>query len=126
MTLVDILSEYRILSLVVIATAVGVIFGVLEYNLGKAQKENIFEHTDRLSPETLERIQNTKNQIGSSILILSGFPLVGPPMSIAAGVMDIRLRTFVVWGTVGRLLSNTLLVMIFGQTALWIGRLVSG
>lgn len=123
MTLIDILADFRVLIMVVIATVVGVIAGLVEYRLGSTQRENIFEHTDRLTPEMLERFQNAQNSLGSPLLILSGLPIVGPPVSIAAGVIGSRLRTFIMWGTIGRLVSNSLIVLIFGQTALWIGKL---
>ena len=126
MTLLDILSDFRLLLMVVIATIVGVIAGLVEYKLGSTQRQNIFEHTDRLTPEMLERFQNAENTLGSPVLILSGLPILGPPVSIAAGVIGSRLRTFIMWGTIGRLLSNTLILMIFGQTALWIGKLAGG
>ena len=126
MTLLDLLTDFKILLLLFLATAIGVVAGVIEYRLGRSKKEAIFEYTDRLTPEMLVRIKNGKRKIGAPLLVLSGFPLIGPPMSIAAGVLEFGLSTFLLWGTIGRLLSNTLLVLIFGQTALWIGRLISG
>ena len=126
MTLLELLTDFRLILLLIIATAVGVVAGVIEYRFGRSKKEAIFEYTDRLTPEMLVRIRRGKDRVGSPLLILSGFPLIGPPLSIAAGVLEFSLVTFIIWGTIGRLLSNTLLVLIFGQTALWIGRLISG
>lgn len=126
MTLLELLTDFRLILLLIIATAVGVVAGVIEYRLGRSKKDAIFEYTDRLTPEMLDRIKSGISKIGAPLLILSGFPLIGPPLSIAAGVLEFGLVTFTLWGTIGRLLSNTLLVLIFGQTALWIGRLISG
>jgi len=126
MTLFELLTDFRLILLLIIATVVGVVAGVIEFKLGNTQREVIFEHTDKLTPEMLERFQRGKDTLGSPLLIFSGFPLIGPPLSIAAGVMDFKLGTYILWGTIGRLISNTLLVLIFGQTALWIGRLISG
>ena len=126
MTLFELVADPRLMLLLIFATAVGVVAGVIEFKLGNTKRETVFEHTDKLTPEMLDRFQRGKDTLGSPLLIFSGFPLIGPPLSIAAGVMDFRLRTYIIWGTIGRLISNTLLVLIFGQTALWIGRLISG
>ena len=43
--------------------------------------------------------------------VLLQVPLIGPVVSITAGVMDLRLRTFVVWAVLGRLIGSTLIVL---------------
>ena len=67
-------------------------------------------------PEALARAEHFFGRWGSPVLFFAFLPVVGDPLTLAAGVLRIGLPVFLFWVTLGKMLRYALL--IFG-VAFW-------
>jgi len=96
---------------VLILSAIGVAANFALYELGKKGRHAVEERFPKVGPEHWQRVQDLYQRFGSWALLLSGIPLLGPLVSTAAGVFDVRLPIFVILVLVCQLIRNTMIVM---------------
>ena len=117
------LANLWVLLLMLIVSAVGVAVMLGAYYLGRKGGDEVHRHSDAISPERLDRFKERYERWGAWLLLLAVLPYLGIPLAVAAGVVQIRLLTFVVMTFIARFVQTTLLVVILDETlsALGIG-----
>jgi len=119
----QLLANLWVLLLIGVVSAVGVAVMLGAYFLGKKGENEVQKHSDRISPDTLDRFKARFQRWGAWLLLLAVLPYLGIPLAVAAGVVQIRLLTFVVMTFIARFVQTALLVVILDETlsALGIG-----
>jgi membrane protein YqaA with SNARE-associated domain len=119
----ELLTDLRVLLLIVIVSALGVAVLLGGYYLGRKGEGEAQKHSDRISPEKLEQFRTRYERWGAWLLLLAIIPYVGPPLSVAAGVVGIKIWTFVVMAFIAKFVQTALVVVTLGEvlTAMGIG-----
>jgi membrane protein YqaA with SNARE-associated domain len=105
------LTDLGVLVLIVIVSALGVAVLLGGYYLGRKGEDEAQKRWDRLSPEKLEQFRKRYERWGAWLLLLAIIPYVGPPLSVAAGVVGIRIWTFVVMTFIAKFVQTALVVV---------------
>ena len=105
------LLEPKAWLLVAVVTLVGTASNVILYKLGKAGTEIVLQRFPRIKPERLYRAQERVEERGSWILLLSGIPGLGAVLVTAAGILEVRLSAFLLWGLISLGLRNWLVLI---------------
>ena len=111
----ELLTDPLVLLLIVIASALGVAVLLGGYYLGRKGEDEAQKHSDRLSPEKLEQFRKRFERWGAWMLLLAIIPYVGPPLAVAAGVVGITIRTFVVMTFIAKFVQTVLVVVALGE-----------
>jgi membrane protein DedA with SNARE-associated domain len=112
---VNLLADLRIWGTVVLISVLGVGTALIPYYAGKRGIEAVLTRFPRLRQERLERAEALYREHGSGLLFLSFIPMLGMLLTAGAGIAGIQLSTFVVWVLVGRILRNTVLLVLLDQ-----------
>jgi membrane protein YqaA with SNARE-associated domain len=108
---------YSFVGMLLIATAGNVLGAVFNYSLGWRGMDFLARTRFCPSPKILYKIQTLFKRWGTVALFFSWLPFIGDPMTVAAGLARIPLRTFMPWVLTGRLLRYVA-VLALGETAL--------
>jgi membrane protein YqaA with SNARE-associated domain len=105
-------GDYAVVVLLLVATAGNVLGSVVNWGLGRW----VVRFQDRpwfpLSPEKLSQAQQWYQRYGKWSLLLSWVPIIGDPLTVAAGIMRERFLVFLLLVTLakfGRYLAIVLL-----------------
>jgi membrane protein YqaA with SNARE-associated domain len=110
------LANLGVLLLIGFVSVVGVAAMLGVYYLGRKGGDEIYERSDRISPESLDRFKERYERWGAWLLLLAVIPYLGTPLSVAAGVVGIRVWSFVVFMFIAKFVQTALLAMILGET----------
>ena len=111
----QLLVNFWVLFLIVIVSGVGVAVMLGAYYLGRKGGDEVHKHSDRISAETLERLKVRFERWGAWLLLLAVIPYLGFPLSVAAGVVEIRVVSFVVMMFIARLTQTAFLVVLLEE-----------
>ena len=95
-------GEYAVLGLLLVATAGNVLGSVVNWGLGRW----VVHFQDRpwfpLAPEKLSQAQQWYQRYGKWSLLLSWVPIIGDPLTVAAGLMRERFLVFLLLVTLAK------------------------
>lgn len=86
------------------------------YQVGKQGYDAIRKRFPRIKPEQWQRIRRLYDNYGGWVLLLSGIPILGSMLTTAAGAFGVPRPAFLLLVTVGKMLRNWLLVILFYGT----------
>ena len=89
-------------SLVGAATAGNVLGSVVNYWLGMLGSDLVFKRVLSLSDVQLEKAENRFRRYGVFSLLFAWLPVVGDPLTVAAGVFKVRFDLFVLLVGIGK------------------------
>lgn len=110
--LVDLLGDWRVWLIVIFLSVVTLVFSVAKYRLGRDGMHALKEHYPQVSDERWQRIYGYFDRWGAPIIGLSFIPLLTWIIPPAAGAYGIRLRTFVVWAFIAKIVRYWLLIIL--------------
>ncbi len=88
--------------LVAVATVGNVLGSLVNWWLGQQLQRFRHRRWFPVSAERLERAQRAYRRHGRGMLLLSWLPVIGDPITLAAGVMREPLRVFLPWVTLAK------------------------
>ena len=98
--------------LVILFSLLGVVGNLTLYQLGKEGLEAVVARFPRIKPAQWKHAGELFETRGSWILLLSCLPGLGLVLSTAAGAFGIRMRAFLLWVTIAKMVRNWLLLII--------------
>ena len=97
--------------LIVIASLAGYLGSLTYYYLARAGGNFALKRFVEISPERLEKAQSRFERWGSAILLVSWMPIIGEPLIIVSGLLQVRLSVFTFWVIVSRLIRFSVLLL---------------
>ena len=107
--------NYNYPAIIFVAALGGYVGSMVNYYMAKHGTEWASGRFFKLEPERLEKIRTLYGRWGSLLLFFSWLPFVGEPLTLAGGILNIRLAVFSFWVIVGRLVRFTILILIATQ-----------
>jgi membrane protein YqaA with SNARE-associated domain len=98
--------------LVLLISAFGTAGSLIPYHLGQRGTEFVFERYPQLQGRPWERIEAFFRRLGAPTLILSGIPLLGTALLLAAGAFGIERGVFLCWVFAAKVLRYWVLALI--------------
>lgn len=105
--------NYRLWILVLAVSAGGTAGGLVPYYVGQQGTEAVVEHYPNLKGQRWDSLEAAFRRWGAPALILSGIPILGTALMVAAGAVDIKRRAFLFWVFWGKVLRNWVLAFSF-------------
>lgn len=102
--------------LVLVVSGLGTAGSVALYAVGRRGTRAVFARFPQLQGQPWERLWSWFGQWGARVLILSGIPTLGAPLSTAAGAFGIQRGSFLRWVFVAKLLRNWVLLLLLEQS----------
>jgi membrane protein YqaA with SNARE-associated domain len=103
--------------LIVVAFSVlGSIGNLALYQAGKQGVDAIRQRFPRIKDEQWQRVKDLYDNSGGWVLLLSGIPLLGSLLTTAAGAFGVPRPAFLLLVTIGKMLRNWLLAILFYGT----------
>lgn len=110
-------GEYAVLGLLLVATAGNVLGSVVNWGLGRW----VVQFQDRpwfpLAPEKLSQAQQWYQRYGKWSLLLSWVPVIGDPLTVAAGLMRERFLVFLLLVTLAKFGRYLAIVLVTAEIA---------
>jgi len=107
------LSQYSNLTLLVVASVGNIMGSVLNYWLGRLA----LQYQDRkwfpVSPGQLGRAQDWFSRWGQWSVLLAWAPVIGDPITVAAGVMRMRFDLFVLLVSISKTVRYVVILGVF-------------
>jgi len=97
------LNSYDPVFSITVATAGNVLGSVVNYGLGFWGSLLVMEKLLRLSKEEIVRSQQRFKKYGVFSLLFAWVPIIGDPLTVAAGVLKINIYVFLILVTAGKL-----------------------
>ena len=96
------LPEMRLIDLFLVATAGNVLGAVVNFALGRTLLR--FEHRRwfPVSPANRQRAEALFARYGQPILLFSWLPVIGDPLTLAAGLLRTPFAAFLIYVTIGK------------------------
>lgn len=88
------LADYPVASLIIVASAGNILGSTVNWWLGSKALQLSSKRWFPLNPVRLERVSRWYSRYGRWSLLLSWVPVIGDPLTLAAGFMREPLRTF--------------------------------
>ena len=110
---------YSVLGVLIVATVGNVLGSVTNYWVGKGSQKLLFEKWFRVEPEKLKRAKALYARWGAPILFFSWVPVIGDPLTVVAGLFQLRFAVFVGYVLIGKL---TRYAVLLGALGMWGGR----
>ncbi|PSD15840.1 hypothetical protein C7E19_09130 [Stenotrophomonas maltophilia] len=88
------LADYPVASLIIVASAGNILGSTVNWWLGSKALQLSSKRWFPLNPARLERVSRWYSRYGRWSLLLSWVPVIGDPLTLAAGLMREPLRTF--------------------------------
>jgi membrane protein YqaA with SNARE-associated domain len=108
-------GEYAVLGLLLVATAGNVLGSVVNWGLGRW----VVQFQDRpwfpLAPEKLSQAQQWYQRYGKWSLLLSWVPVIGDPLTVAAGLMRERFLVFLLLVTLAKFGRSVAIVLLTSE-----------
>ena len=106
------LLNSRLWILVLLVSAWGTAGSLIPYYVGQRGTKAVFDHYPRLEGRPWERLEAVFQKWGALSLILSGIPVLGAALLVAAGAFGIARLVFLFWVFLGKVLRYWVLVFI--------------
>jgi membrane protein YqaA with SNARE-associated domain len=106
------LLNTRLWILVLLVSAWGTAGSLIPYYVGQRGTRAVFDHYPRLEGRPWERLETIFHRWGAFSLILSGIPVLGAALLVAAGAFGIARLVFLFWVFLGKVLRYWAVVFI--------------
>jgi membrane protein YqaA with SNARE-associated domain len=106
------LLNHRLWILVLLVSAWGTAGSLIPYYVGQRGTEAVFEHYPKLKGQRWERLEALFQRWGALALILSGIPVLGAALLVAAGAVGIARRLFLLCVFLGKVLRYWLVLLV--------------
>ena len=93
-----------------VATLGNVLGALVNYGAGRYGRRFLFSRWIQLRPGRLARAEAFFAKYGSPVLFLSWVPVIGDPLTVAAGVLRVPMGRFTFWVTFGKALRYLLII----------------
>ena len=103
------LAGYPQAELVVVATTGNVLGAVVNYGIGIFGTGLVLERWLRISDRAIAQARDRFRTWGAASLLLAWVPVIGDPLTVAAGMLRIHLGLFLLLVTLGKLARYLLL-----------------
>jgi membrane protein YqaA with SNARE-associated domain len=106
------LVDLRLWILVLLVSGGGTAASLVPYYVGQRGTEVVFEHYPRLEGRPWQKLEAAFGRWGAFTLVLSGIPVLGVGLVVAAGAFGIRRRVFLGWAFLGNVLRYWVLMFV--------------
>ncbi|MFC2037566.1 hypothetical protein ACFLYD_06335 [Chloroflexota bacterium] len=106
------LVNYRLWILVLLVSGWGTAGSLIPYYMGQRGTRAVFDHYPRLEGRPWERLEALFQKWGALALILSGIPVLGAALLVAAGAVGIGRRIFLFCVFLGKVLRYWVVVFV--------------
>ena len=96
-------------------SVIGSMGNLAEYQVGRRGADEVYSRYPKITPESVESIDELYQRWGSALLLLVAVPMLGTLLSVSAGVLNIGLYSFVVWVVFAKFVRNVLIVLVLGE-----------
>jgi len=96
-------------ALVVVATAGNVLGALLNYATGSRGGTLLLKKFFKIPLETLRRSQQAFKKYGNFSLLFAWVPVIGDPLTMVAGTLQINISLFIILVTTGKLLRYVII-----------------
>ena len=101
------------LGLVLVAATAGSYLGsVANYYLGRGGATFFCSRFLSAQPDALERARRLYGRFGAPILFFAWVPLIGDPLTVVGGILNVRFAVFTFWVLLGKTLRHAALLGI--------------
>jgi len=107
------LSEHSTLTLLAVASVGNILGSVLNYWLGRMALQYQGRKWFPASPAALAKAQDWFSHWGQWSVLLAWVPVIGDPITVAAGVMRMNFGLFVILVTLAKTLRYMVLLGVF-------------
>ena len=112
----ELLPNFLLLLLpILLFSVIGSMGNLAEYQVGRRGADEVYSRYPKITPESVESIDELYQRWGSALLLLVAVPMLGTLLSVSAGVLNIRLYSFVVWVVLAKFVRNVLIVLVLGE-----------
>jgi membrane protein YqaA with SNARE-associated domain len=101
--------------LVIGLSVVGTLATLAYYYLGKEGYDAVLKRFPEIGQGQWERVYSLYERHGAILLFLSSIPMVGVLLTTVAGAIGIRVLVFFIWVLMGRLVRNSVLLLLVDQ-----------
>ncbi len=108
----SLLADLRAWGVVALVSVLGVGSALVPYNVGKHGLEAVLARFPQVGQARLERVRDLYQKHGSGLLFFSFVPFLGMLLAAGAGVVGVRASAFVLWVLAGRVLRNSILLLL--------------
>lgn len=105
-------DKYNPWLLVTVASAGNILGSVINWILGYSVQKLQHKKWFPLKPDKLERAVNWYRRYGRWSLLLSWVPIIGDPLTVAAGVMREKFSMFLLLVSVGKIVRYIVLAVV--------------
>ncbi len=109
------LSGYNPLIILSTATTGNTLGAIINYYVGKYGADFIFSRYIKVDSDTSRGVAQKYQKWGSPILLFAWAPVVGDPLTVVAGVLNIKIYIFTFWVTLGKALRYGFLIATAGM-----------
>jgi membrane protein YqaA with SNARE-associated domain len=102
--------------IILVLSVLGSVGNLALYQVGNQGIDAIRQRFPRIRDEQWLRVKRLFDNYGSWVLVLSGIPVLGSMLTTAAGAFDVPRPAFLLLVTIGKMLRNWLLAILFYGT----------
>jgi membrane protein YqaA with SNARE-associated domain len=103
---------YKIWPILIFATTGNYLGALTNYYMGKWGSGFLFTRYIQIEPEKLQQAQCLFGRWGTPILFLSWVPIIGDPLTIVGGLLNVDLRLFTFWVVLGKALRYVFILVL--------------
>lgn len=93
---------YNTWMILMFATTGNYLGALTNYYVGKWGSNFLFSRYTRVKPETLQKAQKLYGRWGAPVLFFSWVPVIGDPLAVIAGTLNVNLSVFTFWVILGK------------------------
>ena len=97
---------------ILLFSIIGSMGNLAEYQVGRRGADEVYSRYPKITPERVESIDDLYQRWGSGLLLLVAVPMLGALLSVSAGVLNIRLYSFILWVVFAKFVRNILIVLV--------------
>ncbi len=105
------LNDYNAFNSVIIGTAGNVLGAIVNYGLGHKGNKLVLQRWLRLSSQEIYHAEKRFKKYGLFSLCFAWVPIVGDPLTVAAGLLKINFGAFLLLVTAGKLLRYIIIAL---------------
>jgi len=114
--MLDLLLNWRLWGIVIVLAAITVNASLAKYEVGKKGFHSLREHYPKVDAERWDQVNGYFNRWGAPVVLISFVPLLSWIIPPAAGAFGIRLRNFLIFAFLAKIIRYWILAFIFYGT----------
>jgi membrane protein YqaA with SNARE-associated domain len=103
-------SDFDPVKLLLVATAGNSLGAFINYLAGKWGAAFVFSRYIQVDRAVLEKLEKVYGRWGNPILFFAWLPIVGDPLTVAAGVLRVNIYLFTFWVVLGKAFRYFILI----------------